>query len=382
MKQIVCLATSPWYPIPTRKQQVMMRMKDCEILYFDPSATHAAPLKDRSAWPLMTKYAKKPEKPQENITVYSLPPVLPLFYKSRAVNKLNQLRIASYIRKKMKLHGFEDPILWVYSPVTVDAVDHLPHRCLVYDCVDRHSAYGGMMDPALVDAMEEELAAKCDTVFATAKPLADRLKRCNEKTYFIPNGANYERFSEAGKPQPLPEDMADIPHPIFGFVGALQQCIEYGYLLSAAKEHPDWHFVLIGKEKPGVELSELRARKNVHFLGLKPNEQLPQYIAHFDACLNLFAESDLSRDVSPLKFYEYLATGKPIVSTPQPDQILEFEPLIQIARSEKEFSLKCAESLLDALPERNAARNIAGRQSSWDSRVSQMCKLLRENGIL
>lgn len=66
---------------------------------------------------------------------------------------------------------------------------------------------------------------------------------------------------------------------------------------------------------------------NVHFLGLKPNEQLPQYLAHFDACLNLFAKSDLSKDVSPLKFYEYLATGRPIVSTKQPDQILQYAPL-------------------------------------------------------
>ena len=78
MRQIVCLATSPWYPIPTRKQQVMSRIPDAEILYFDPSATIIAPLRDKHAKPLMTKYKEPPVHPQENITVYSLPPVLPV----------------------------------------------------------------------------------------------------------------------------------------------------------------------------------------------------------------------------------------------------------------------------------------------------------------
>lgn len=82
MKQIVCLATSPWYPIPTRKQQVMSRIPDAEILYFDPSATVIAPLKDKSARPLMKAYQKPGFQPQENITVYSLPPVLPFHHRS------------------------------------------------------------------------------------------------------------------------------------------------------------------------------------------------------------------------------------------------------------------------------------------------------------
>ena len=88
MKQIVCLATSPWYPIPTRKQQVMSRMPDAEILYFDPSATIIG------------------EKVRDNITVYRLPPVLPFFYKCRAINRINQKRIARFVCEKMKEHGF------------------------------------------------------------------------------------------------------------------------------------------------------------------------------------------------------------------------------------------------------------------------------------
>ena len=382
MRKIVCLATSPWYPIPTRKQQVMSRIPDAQILYFDPSVSYLAPMKDPAARPLLKKFREPGVHPQENITVYSLPPVLPFFYKFRWINRLNQKRMARFVRKKMAAHGFADALLWVYSPVSVDLVDSVPHTGLVYDCVDRHSAYGGLMDPKLVDAMELELTKKTDMTFATADALAERLRAAQPDTVMIPNGANYERFAQAAQPQPVPEDLQDIPHPVFGFVGALQNCIEYDYLEAAAKARPDWSFVLIGKEKPGVDLTALHGMKNVHFLGLKPNEQLPQYLAHFDACLNLFAKSDLSKDVSPLKFYEYLATGRPIVSTKQPDQILQYAPLIEIADSPEEFIAACEKSLTDAQPEKNSARMEAGRSCSWDSRVAQMCELLEKRGLL
>ncbi len=382
MKQIVCLATSPWYPIPTRKQQVMSRIPDAEILYFDPSVTYLAPLRDKSAKAKLKACKNPGEEIKPGLTVYALPPVLPFFNKFRWINKLNQKRMARYVKKRMKQHGMDAPILWVYSPVTVDCVDHTPHSALVYDCVDRHSAYGGLMNPALVDAMETELAAKCDQVFATAKPLAERLAEANEHTAFIPNGANFERFVQAAEKLPCPEDMEAIPKPIFGFVGALQECIEYGFLEEASKTHPEWSFVFIGRENPGVDLSRLRAMKNCHFLGLKPNEQLPQYISQFDACLNLFAASDLSKDVSPLKFYEYLATGKPIVSTPQPDQVLQYAPMIHIAPDAKAFMDCCAAALEDTAPERTSARIQAGRESSWDARVAQMLEILQARGIM
>ena len=382
MKQIVCLATSPWYPIPTRKQQVMSRIKDAEILYFDPSATVIAPFKDKSTKPLMTAYKNEGVKVQDNITVYSLPPVLPFFYKNRAINRINQAKIAKFIRKKMREHGFVNPVLWVYSPVTADLVNKIPHSALVYDCVDRHSAYGGLMNPQLVDSMEFDLAKSSDAVFATAKPLAERLEKANKNTHFIPNGANFERFFEASKPQDVPEDMAQLSHPIFGFVGALQPCIEYGFAAAAAEARPDWNFVFIGGEKPGANLSALKKLPNVHFLGLKPNEMLPQYIAQFDACLNLFADNELSRDVSPLKFYEYLATGKPIVSTPQPEQVMQYAPIMQIARSEEEFIACCEQALGDNTQERSVMRIEEGRKTSWDSRVACMREVLREKDIL
>ena len=206
MKQVVCLSTSPWYPIPTRKQQVMSRLSDAEILYFDPPVTWLAPLKDRSAREKLRAHRAAGEKVRENITVYASPPVLPFFNKFRWINRLNQRKIARYVNKKCRAHGFDAPLLWCYSPTSVDCADRIKRGKLVYDCVDRHSAYGGLMDPALVDAMEEELAGKADAVFATAQALYARLRESNLKTKLIPNGANFERFFAASRPQEKPAD--------------------------------------------------------------------------------------------------------------------------------------------------------------------------------
>ncbi|MFI3314006.1 MAG: glycosyltransferase, partial [Eubacteriales bacterium] len=357
------------------------RLSDAEVLYFDPSITYIAPLKDKKAKEKVKAYKQSGEKVQENITVYSLPPILPFFAKFRWINRINQKKIAKFVTKKMEEHGFQNPVLWTYNPISADAVDYIPHSGLVYDCVDRHSAYGGLMNPDLVDTMELDLARGADMVFATALGLCERLQTVNPKANFIPNGANYPRFSQAAQPQPCPVELQTLDKPILGFVGALQECIAYDYLEYAAQNRPDWNFVFIGRKSVGVDLSKLESLPNCHFLGLKPNEDLPKYMAQFDVCLNLFATSDLSKDVSPLKFYEYLATGKPIVSTRQPDQVLDFAHIIQIAGSKEEFVTQCEVAITDVLPEHTEARLDAGKASSWDSRVEQMEEILRNEGI-
>ncbi len=381
MRKIVCLSTAPWHPFPTRKQQVMRRLRDAGILYFDPPVTLIAPLRDPAARPMLRAYRAPGERVRENITVYALPPVWPFFNKYRAINRRNQKKTAAYVRARMAEAGFERPVLWCYSPVSADILDYIPHSALVYDCVDRHSAYGGLMNPALVDEMELDLARQADMVFATAEPLAERLRAANPEAMFLPNGANYELFHQAAEPCEVPGEMQELQGPVFGFVGALQTCIEYGFVAGAARARPEWNFVFIGAEKPGADLAALRALPNVHFLGLKPHEELPRYLSRFDVCLNLFAPSELSKDVSPLKFYEYLATGKPIISTPQPEQVLRYAPLLHIARTAAEFLSACEAALNDTDPARAAARMEEGRKSSWDARVAEMERVLTEKGI-
>lgn len=383
MKQVICLSTSNWYPIPTRKQQVMSRLKNARVLYFEPPVTYLAPWKDPQARERLTAFKGDGEHITDNLTVYAMPPVLPLYNKKRFINKMNQRKLGHFVRSICEKHGFEKPLLWVYSPSYADIVKYIPHGGLVYDCVDRHSAYKGLIDPAVVDAMEAELAKQANVVFATAKGLHDTLKNVNEHSYFIPNGASFELFNKVATENdlPFPDKLFNIKSPIFGFVGALQECIDYSLIEYAAKQRPDWSFVFLGKKLPQADISQIEGLPNVHLLGLVPHKQLPDYIARFSVCLNLFRPGDLSRDVSPLKFYEYLATGKPIVSTPQPLQVLDYADAIFVAETPREFVAACQKALDESNRWSVTQRIAYGRAASWDSRVLEMERILAENNL-
>ncbi|MDD2216349.1 MAG: glycosyltransferase [Eubacteriales bacterium] len=378
MKQIVCISTSNYYPFPTRKQNVMNRLQDAEILYIDPPVSLLAPLKDKTAFGRLMTYRKPGRKVKENITVYSAPPVIPFFNKYRSINKTNQRRLAKYLKKQMKEHGFEKPYLWCYSPTSCDLINEIPNRGVIYDCVDRHSAYKGMIDPAVVDQMEKDLATQASQVFCTAYGLYETLVNYNTNTELIPNGAAYEIFSKAAT---LEERNDRTKKPVFGFVGMFQECIDYECIEALAKAYPEGEIILIGKALPGVDLSLLEKYPNIRFPGLIPQAELPDYIRKFDVCLNVFRKGRLSKDVSPLKFYEYLATGKPIVSTEEPLQVLDFANVIYIAENVDDFVVKCGEAQKESDSEKVKMRMAYGKACSWDERVKQMEKTLKQKGI-
>lgn len=385
---VVCLSTTNYHPLPTRKQNVMSRLRNSEVLYFDPPVSLIAPLKDKKAAAYLGKYRQPGARVEghEHITVYALPPVLPFFNKFRWINRLNQWRQARFVRKIMKKHGFGgESVLWCYSPTACDIVSRLPHRALVYDCVDRHSAYKGHITPAVVDRMERELATAADQVFATASGLQETLAQVNPTAVTIPNGAAYEIFSRVQTEKdalPCPEDMRGLPHPVFGFVGMLQECIDYALIEALAKARPDATVFLIGRPLPGVDLTHLRRYPNIVLHELVPQPALPAYLAQMDVCLNVFRAGALSKDVSPLKFYEYLATGKPVVSTREPVQVEDFADVVYIARDEAEFLALCDRAAAENDPDKTARRLAYGKACSWGERVRQIERTLYEKGVL
>lgn len=382
MNQIVCISTSPWKPLPMSKQQILSRIPDSEIIYFDPPVTYIAPLKDRSAKEKLKAHKLPADRINDHIVTYTMPPVIPFFNKCRLINKLNQKKLAKFVNKKMTEHGFTSPVLWTYSHTCADITSHIPHSALVYHCVDRHSAFKGLLDPELVDSMEYDLTKEADMVFCTAMGLQQRLLPYNDKAVLIPNGANYELFSKAAGDLPCPDELKDISGPIIGFTGALQECIEYSFVAHAAIQRPDWTFVFIGNRLPAADLCGIDNMSNVRLLGVKPQDQLPDYIAHFDVCLNLFKTDELTKDVSPLKFYEYLCTGKPVVTTPEPQQVMAFKDMIYVAATADEFIEKCEAAMSESSEEQKKLRMEAGKSCSWDSRADQFVSILRELNIL
>lgn len=201
----------------------------------------------------------------------------------------------------------------------------------------------------------------------------------------IPNGAAYEIFSRVQTEKdtlPCPEDMKDLPHPIYGFVGMLQECIDYALIEKLAKSRPNATIFLIGRTLPGVDLTNLKQYPNIVFHGLVPQPELPAYLAQMDVCLNVFRAGALSKDVSPLKFYEYLATGKPIVSTREPLQVEDFKDVVYIARNPEMFLPLCDAAAKEKRPAWTEKRLAYGAQCSWTERVHQMEEVLYKKGVL
>ena len=360
----------------------MNRMTDCTILYVDPPVTLIAPLKDPKAKERLSLYKEGPKQALPNLKVYAQPPVLPFFNKRRDINERNQKKLAKYLAKILRENDFGDDFwVWCYSPTSCDVIAPLAKEMglepaslwkrTVYDCVDRHSAYPGHIDPEVVDGMEEDLARSCGCVFATAHGLYDRLKAFNDNTHLIPNGCAFELFHTAADM----EKEGVSPH--FGFVGMLQECLDYDCIRAVAEAFPDGKVTLIGRTLPGVDMTWTEQVPNVEMKGLVPQRELPGYIKDFDVCLNVFADNDLSRDVSPLKFYEYLATGKPVVSTLVPLQVLDYADCIYLAETPDEFVTRCREAL-EETPDssKRTARIEAARRNSWDEKVKEMKEIL------
>jgi glycosyltransferase involved in cell wall biosynthesis len=198
----------------------------------------------------------------------------------------------------------------------------------------------------------------------------------------IPNGVDFERFNAAaGNHLTIPEDMKNIPKPILGFIGVLRNWVDTPLLESVARSRPDWSLVLIGPEGD-ADLTGLKALKNVHFLGAKPNGELPAYLSSFDIALNAFVKSDLTKDVSPLKFYEYLATGKPVVSTGEPRQVLSYKDCIYIGESREGYLKACEEALAETGEEKKNLRIAGAKAASWEGRVEEIVKTCADWHIL
>lgn len=373
-ENIVCISSVDWDPLWTRKQQVMSRLPDTNtILYVEPPITLLSPFKDSGMWAKWGSWFKGIRKLNENIYLYSPPVILPFGNKYRLINRLNQWWISLFLQRVLRTLNLHNPIIWTYMPNTADLAWKLGQRkLLIYDCVDEHSEYTGLIDKTVMIDMENDLMSDCDIVFVTAEGLYRSKKDYARTIYYLPNAANVEHFMKAQDPETeVPQEIARIPGPIIGFVGVIQDWIDLDLIKKAALTYPEWSFVMIGPVGIGIDVSSLSTLSNVHFLGRKDVGELPSYIKAFDACLNPFKLNELTDKVSPLKFYEYLASGKPIVSVNMPG-VSNFSDVVEIADNEAEFIQAIERAIKNETPEKLKARLNRAMENSWESRVEFM----------
>ncbi len=266
---------------------------------------------------------------------------------------------------------------WFYTPMALGFAGHLHPLATVYDCMDELSGFK-FAPPELLEN-EERLFRQADLVFTGGQSLYEAKKSRHDRIYAFPSSIDAEHFKKARKITEEPEDQKSIPHPRLGYCGVIDERMNIELLAEIAVLRPLWQFVMIG---PVVKISdeELPRRENIHYLGGKDYQELPKYLAGWDAALMPFALNDSTKFISPTKTPEYLAAGLAVVSTPIRDVVNPYgdKNLVEIAATAEEFVASCEKVLSENSEQKTAVADKFLAQMSWDKTWTQMSDLLSE----
>jgi UDP-galactopyranose mutase len=277
-------------------------------------------------------------------------------------------------------HQIEDYVAWYYTPMALSFTQHLKPQATVYDCMDELSAFKGASP--MLRQREQQLFKLADLVFTGGQSLYEAKRSQHKSVYAFPSSIDHAHFSQARTSLAEPMDQASIPPPRMGFFGVIDERFDKELLAQVAEKRPQWQFVVIG---PVVKIdpSELPQRDNIHYLGSKSYKELPAYLAGWDVALLLFARNEATRFISPTKTPEYLAAGKPVVSTSIRDVVRPYgeKQLVRVADQPGEF-IAAVETLLAQTPaERQEWLNRVDTYLSvfsWDDTWSRMANLIED----
>lgn len=261
---------------------------------------------------------------------------------------------------------------WYYTPMALPFTNHLKPAMTVYDCMDELAAF--KFAPVALKENEKLLLAKADVVFTGGYSIYESKKNSHKNIYPFPSSIDKEHFATARSMKNDPADQQSIPHPRFGFFGVIDERLDIELVGKVAAAKPDWQFIIIG---PVVKIdpATLPRYSNIHYLGGKDYKELPHYLSGWDVAMIPFAMNESTKFISPTKTPEYLAAGKPVISTPIKDVIAPYaeNKLVKIAATPEEF-IKHGEAILKKKQTKAWLNKVDAFLSgnSWDKTWSQM----------
>lgn len=334
----------------------------------------------RSAFEKVTRFAR-PREDQEIVRPWPGPPAKTWSRLEPAALDGAIQRRARYLRKQLdRVIDWEDATALVVSPVWTPWLAELPFGKIVYDCIDALDVHVPRADvKPLYEKWERELIARCDAIVTTADDLTDEVRaiRPDVPVRVIRNGVDVDRFQQLAAERPRPADLPNNNRPIVGFVGALYRWIDWELIGQVATQLPELDFVFVGPDDGNPAMDDIAALDNVYFLGGRPYDEVPAYMNAFDAAWVPFTQDHISRAANPVKIYEYLALGRPTISTPVADVDL-FDNCIAVADNANEI----ARLLQDAITNDNATKqqtriNFA-KQNTWQARAEEYRTFLKD----
>jgi glycosyltransferase involved in cell wall biosynthesis len=253
-------------------------------------------------------------------------------------------------------------------------------RCYFVD--DQYSLFSGV-DANAALRNEEELLNQVDLVFCTSETLCQDKKRFNANVHFVANGVDYEIFAAAASNRyPCPAELRMVRRPILGFVGNLDDKVDYSLLTAIAKENPAWSLVLVGPDNIYTpanreEFVGLLTCKNVKWIGPRQFKDVPAYVQEMNVCAIPNRVNEFTRFVYPIKLHEYLAAGKAVVASPLLS-LTPFEDVIHIATSAAEWGKYLDQALAETGPEQVERRQALASQHTWEHRAEKVHVLLSD----
>ncbi len=377
-EQIVILSHQRWNTHVTAVQNTAVRLaRHNHILFIEPPDSlgwllHEPPARAAMAWILDPL-----ERKSRNLYVYHTPPLfLPGQARARWVARSVTATYEFMVRSAMSRVGFTRPIFWIYQFNTVWLLQAMRARFSVYECAEEWAANESLPHvQEYIRRVDEEMCRHADVVFVPSHDMLRRKAAYNAQTHIGPWGVDLSLYSRARLPgTPIPEDVRDLPRPIIGIVGMFDgRRLHIELLRTLAMRHPDWSIVLVGRCMPNLDTEPLRAVPNIHLFGMKPVEELPGYCKAFDVCMLPYHVLEFTRSIMPLKLVEYLATGKPVVTTPLP-AAYDFQDVYYVAQTIDDFDRMVGEALNED-PGRAAQRVQRGCDFDWDTIVNRRMQI-------
>lgn len=371
----------------TNKQHVMSRLAERghRILYVDPlirvrMLANNVILKHRYS---LRRFLTFEKEVQNNLWLFS--PVK--FLLSERLETWFNLWNTNRLIKK---HLTEKPLLWVYDPEFADYVQAIDHRLLIYDCVDDYQNMASERYPRGRDwivAKEDSMLKKADVVFATSRYLYETRRKKNPNTYYTPNAADFEHNQKALlESTEIPEDVKELTHPLIGFQGNLSSYkFDFDLIEYLLERKPEWSFVFVGPVETAHTLLSLKRRQqvqritrhtNAYLLGHRPYAELPAYYKAFDVAIMPNSLNEYNRGSFPLKFFEFLGAGLPVVLTDLPAlQEFKEENVAYFSSTKEEFIRNIERALERGDKEREKGFELA-KEYSWDNKVEKLLDII------
>lgn len=378
----VLFSTADWHtPYWTNKQHMarQLALYSGPVLYIESIGLRGLKLSSRMdlgrIWARLRKATCPLTEPEPGITVFS-PLVLPMGHSRRWVRRLNAWLLMRGIRRFLCKHAHgQKPSLWTYHPFIQDILDALQHETCVYHCVDDLAAIPGMATG--FKKAEAWLLERANVVFTTSAALTERCAAVSSNVHFLSNVADVAHFQTAHE-EAEPAVFASIPRPRIGYVGVLSDFkVNFPLIEEIASARPEWQWVLIGTEREGQAdpvLARLRALPNVHCLGYCEYARLPCILGALDCATLPTLLNDYTRSMFPMKYFEYLAAGLPVVSTPL-DFTRTHSAGLFVAKDVAAFEAALAAALSKGRYTKADACALVG-DNSWDARTQKMLEVV------